>query len=80
MADLDTRKRYIGDSVYVQFDGYHYVLTTENGLPYDPSNRICLEPSVYESLVKWVEALREFYASGKTRPEASGAIAISQED
>lgn len=45
-------KEYIGDSVYVDFDG-GLVLTTENG--YGPSNRIVLEPAVYEALVKYVE-------------------------
>lgn len=55
---MDKFKVYIGDSVYVHFDGYHIVLTTENGYPDDPRNRICLEPSVYESLVEWVEALK----------------------
>jgi len=39
-------KTYLGDSVYVQFDGYYIILTTENGLPSDPSNTIYLEPQV----------------------------------
>ncbi len=50
-------KRYIGDSVYVEFDGFALVLTTENSLPNDPSNRIVLEPEVYEALIKFVEHL-----------------------
>ncbi len=37
-------KAYLGDSVYVEFDGYSFVLTTENGGA--PSNRIFLEPDV----------------------------------
>ena len=44
-------KRYIGDSVYVEFDGnYSFRLTTENGLPDDPSNRIVLEDTVWAQL------------------------------
>lgn len=44
-------KTYIGDSVYAEFDEYGcIVLTTENGLPTDPSNRIVLEPGVFAEL------------------------------
>lgn len=50
-------KRYIGDGVYVDFDGYGIVLTTENGLC--ETNRIVLEPEVYESMMDYVRALRE---------------------
>lgn len=51
-------KEYLGDSVYVTFDGYGFVLTTENGYPDDPRNRIVLEPFVYEALVQYVERLK----------------------
>jgi hypothetical protein len=49
-------KRYLGDSVYADFDGYHVMLTTENG--YGPSNSICLEPQVIEALNEYVRFLR----------------------
>ena len=49
-------KRYLGDSVYVEFDGFSFVLTTENG--YGASNTIVLEPKVYEALVLYVEQLK----------------------
>ena len=49
-------KRYIGDGVYVEFDGFALVLTTENGI--SVQNRIVLEPSVYEQLVAFVDDLR----------------------
>jgi len=48
-------KAYLGDSVYADFDGYHVVLTTENG--YGPSNTICLEPAVMDAL--WEYQKRE---------------------
>lgn len=51
-----TKKQYLGDSVYVDFDGFGLVLTTENG--YGPSNRIVLEPEVFEALAKYVERLK----------------------
>lgn len=49
-------KSYLGDSVYVEFDGYGLVLTTENG--YGPSNKVVLEPEVYAALLAFVEALK----------------------
>ena len=47
-------KEYLGDSVYVQTEGYMLVLTTENGLPDDPANTIYLEPEVYLALTRYV--------------------------
>ena len=47
---------YIGDSVYVTFDGYGLILTTNNGL--GPTNTIYLEPEVYESLAAYVKSLQ----------------------
>lgn len=45
------KKEYIGDSVYVEFDGnYSLILTTENGIPTDPSNKIVLEDTVWAQL------------------------------
>ncbi len=54
---MSTRKSYLGDSVYVDFDGYMLTLTTENG--YDPSNTIYLEPEVYQQLTEYVKKIRE---------------------
>ena len=50
-------KEYLGDSVYVSFDGYMLTLTTNNGL--HDSNTIHLEPEVYEALTKYVALLKE---------------------
>ncbi len=49
-------KAYIGDSVYVDFDGDSLVLTTENG--YRATNTIVMEPAVYEALTLYVERLK----------------------
>lgn len=49
----ESLKQYLGDSVYVEYDGFSLILTTENGL--GPSNTIILEPDVYKNLVKFVE-------------------------
>ena len=48
-------KLYLGDSVYVDYDGFAFVLTTENGG--DPSNTIVLEPAVFENLRIYVERI-----------------------
>lgn len=45
-----SKHKYLGDSVYAHFDGYHIVLETRNGLPTDPSNTIALEPHVMDIL------------------------------
>ena len=50
-------KAYIGDSVYVSFDGYGLTLTTENGYDDDPRNTIYLEPEVWRALKLYVEGL-----------------------
>ena len=50
-------KLYIGDGVYVAFDGYGLTLTTENGI--SVTNTIYLEPNVYGELTRYVLALRE---------------------
>ena len=48
-------KEYIGDSVYAEFDGTNLILTTENGYPDDPRNRIVLEPEVWSLLTTWMD-------------------------
>jgi|WetSurSiteA1Bulk_404760.scaffolds.fasta_scaffold755353_2 hypothetical protein len=50
-------KVYLGDSVYALFDGYHIVLTTNNGL--EDTNTIYLDPSVQVDLVKFIEWIVE---------------------
>lgn len=52
---MNAPKVYLGDSVYVAFDGFGLVLTTENG--FGPSNTIVLEPEVYEALTQYVARL-----------------------
>jgi hypothetical protein len=59
------RKQYIGDSVYADFDGEYLILTTENGYADDPRNRICLDPSVYDALLKYVEWLNSVKAEAR---------------
>ena len=59
MSNVDPSKPfYIGDSVYVETDGYGLILTTNNGYHDDPRNRIYLEPDTYAGLVAYVAALK----------------------
>jgi hypothetical protein len=59
------QKAYLGDSVYAEFDGWHIVLTTENG--YGPSNTIALEPEVLAALNRY-----DAWVRSKLRREAHG--------
>lgn len=45
-------KVYLGDSVYAKYDGFHFILTTENGGA--PTNEIFLEPNVLGALSDYV--------------------------
>jgi hypothetical protein len=56
MGRIDNLKAYLGNSVYVTYDGYYLILTTENGLR--ETNRICLETEVYCALVNYVASLK----------------------
>lgn len=62
-------KQYIGDSVYANFDGYAVELTTENGLPSDPSNIIILDSNTikgFKAYLAWLE--KEITARSNTIP------------
>lgn len=54
---MKTRKAYIGDGVYAEFDGYHIWLYTSNGVT--DSDRIALEPEVLANLNNFAAQLRE---------------------
>ena len=45
-------KRYLGDGVYVEFDGYQIQLTTSDGE--STTNEIFLEPGVRAELESWL--------------------------
>jgi hypothetical protein len=62
----EKKKRYLGDGVYAAFDGYHVVLTTENGI--SVQNEIALEPSVLQALNAYAD--RAF----NRKPEAAGHV------
>ncbi len=52
--DLTKYDDYIGDGVYVSFDGYHIWLAAN-----DHRNKVvALEPEVFERLVKYAERIK----------------------
>ena len=62
-------KTYLGDAVYAEFDGYHVILTTEDGI--SVTNNIALEPQVYQALATYVNqiAVQQLKGDWKLRPE-----------
>lgn len=51
------KKQYLGDAVYMDDDGYHLVLTTENGLT--TTNEIYIEPSSFDALLEYIRRFKE---------------------
>lgn len=49
-------KVYLGDGVYVYFDGYSIVLTTEDGVHI--TNTIVLEPDTLQAFNEYLEGKR----------------------
>lgn len=49
----ERQKVYLGDGVYVTFDGWSIVLTTENGVSI--TNTIFLEPEVIDALLAYMQ-------------------------
>jgi hypothetical protein len=50
-------KEYIGDAVYVDWDGHALLLTTEDGIR--ATNVIYLEPEVLDALGDYIRRMRE---------------------
>ena len=52
-------KTYLGDSVYAEYEDGTLILTTENGVPTDPSNSITLEDEVLKALAKFIVRMKD---------------------
>lgn len=52
---MTIKKEYLGDSVYVEWDGYMLRLFLDNG--YEEKNEIFLEPESQIVLVKFIERM-----------------------
>lgn len=53
---MNTYKEYIGDGVYVDFDGYQIWLSTDRG---GVTHEIALEPSLLKALDHYRERLKQ---------------------
>jgi hypothetical protein len=49
--------RYLGDGVYIEFDGYQIKLTTSDGI--HDTNTIYLEDQVLAAFLQYVKELKE---------------------
>ena len=47
--------KYLGDGVYVEFDGYHVVLKANSRI--SPTDTIYLDPSVIDALMDYIDDL-----------------------
>ena len=56
MTGRTAAKQYLGDAVYIEFDGFAIVLTTEDGVSI--TNQIVLEPEVLDAFMNYVDQLR----------------------
>jgi hypothetical protein len=56
-------QEYIGDGVYVGHDGWHIWLYANHHE--NPTDKIALEPEVYERLLAWVEKLSKQKVASK---------------
>jgi hypothetical protein len=59
------RKVYLGDGVYVEFDGFSLVLTTEDGI--NTTNSIVIEPHVFANLIAYIDGLPRPVNIGESR-------------
>lgn len=63
-------KTYLGDGVYVGFDGFAAVLTTENG--FSVTNEIMLEPAVFAALEVWWRRVKQEPREQARQEESDG--------
>lgn len=59
----DERKNhsYLGDGVYVEWDGYAFWLRANDHRDGLCTDKICLEPDVLNSLFKFAESIKKKY-------------------
>lgn len=69
MSNDITDRDYIGDGVYVGFDGYNIVMTTGSHRPEEADNMIVLEPKVLAAFTRYQASLA---LARKRREEMTG--------
>lgn len=56
-------KRYLGDAVYFEFDGFNVILTTEDGIR--ATNTIVMEPEVVSEFMRTVAKILKEHQHGE---------------
>ena len=51
-----TKKEYLGDGAYVEYDGWNIILSTSNGI--EETNRVYLEPPCLERFLQFLEEIK----------------------
>ena len=60
-------KMYLGDGLYATFDGFHIMLLANgDGVHTPATDRVALEPDVYQAFKTWVSEGYRDYNSGRT--------------
>ncbi len=70
------KKRYIGDGVYADFNGFNLIITTEDGI--NTTNTIFLEPEVYKSLTQYVADIEREITNAKQKKLDKGFSSDSE--
>ncbi len=69
-------KRYIGDAVYVDHDGFAVVITTESGIDEEATNIVYMEPSVLKQFEAYLADLKQAVATAKVLTVESKASLV----
>ncbi len=69
-------RAYLGDGVYLSYDGHAISLTTENG--FRTTNRVVLEPEVYGALLRFGSELWPPAPCAKCAPLAEALRWVTQ--
>jgi hypothetical protein len=59
MKRVSMGKEYLGDGLYVDFDGYQIRLSASNGI--EDTNVVYLDSEVLKSFLNYIERLKESY-------------------
>jgi len=62
---MENYRKYLGDDAYIEFDGYHIVLTTGSGVT--ATNKIYMETEVFQKLVEYEKMLKKAIAEQKNK-------------
>jgi len=55
--DNDDTRDYIGDGVYVAYDGYNILIRRDSHM--NAASEICLEPGVLDALVRFSKRMKD---------------------